>query len=155
MARWTAGRVYHRGLTVGALPAAVQPLDVLWALALEVRRAQRARRRRLAPRRVLQRQLDRVGFLAAPEVEPRVGVEDSAACLALARGPAPRKRAGIYFGWVFFLISLGQPHVRCTPMGVHRTGGASYVRGARRNRIGRHGGEIGRLVTRTTRSWGT
>ena len=25
----------------------------------------------------------------------------------------------IFFGWVFFLISLGSPHVR--PMGVHRT----------------------------------
>ena len=30
-----------------------------------------------------------------------------------------------FFGWVFVLISLGSqaPHVRCTPMGVHRTCG--------------------------------
>ena len=32
-----------------------------------------------------------------------------------------RKRAVIFFGWVFFLISSGSPHVR--PMGVHRTCG--------------------------------
>ena len=28
-----------------------------------------------------------------------------------------RKRAVIFFGWVFFLFSSGSPHVRCTPMG--------------------------------------
>ena len=33
------------------------------------------------------------------------------------------KRAVIFFGWVFFLISSGSPHARCTPMGVHRTCG--------------------------------
>jgi len=27
-----------------------------------------------------------------------------------------RRRAVIFFGWVFFLISSGSPHVRCTPM---------------------------------------
>ena len=32
-----------------------------------------------------------------------------------------RKRAVKFFGWVFFLISSGSPHVR--PMGVHRTRG--------------------------------
>ena len=30
-----------------------------------------------------------------------------------------KKKVVIFFGWVFFLISLGgqAPHVRCTPMG--------------------------------------
>ena len=28
-----------------------------------------------------------------------------------------RKRAVKFFGWVFFLISSGSPHVRCTPTG--------------------------------------
>ena len=32
-----------------------------------------------------------------------------------SRRPCSRKRAVIFFGWVFFLISLGSPHVR--PMG--------------------------------------
>ena len=33
-------------------------------------------------------------------------------------GSRSRKRAVIFFGWVFFLISSGgqAPHVRCTPM---------------------------------------
>ena len=50
-----------------------------------------------------------------------------------------KKRAVIYFGWAFFLILSGSPHVR--PM-----------RRARRNRIDRHGGEIERLGTRTFQS---
>ena len=37
------------------------------------------------------------------------------------RGPVARASAVIYFGWVFFLVSSGSPHVRRTPMGVRRT----------------------------------
>ena len=64
------------------------------------------------------------------------------------------KRAGIFFGRVFFLVSSGSPHVRCTPMTrtMHPHGGASYVRGAGRNRIDRHGGGIERLATGTCTS---
>jgi len=47
---------------------------------------------------------------AAPWFE--VGVD----CRA-ATSTCSRKKAGIFFGWVFFLISSGSPHVRCTPMG--------------------------------------
>ena len=57
------------------------------------------------------------------------------------------KRAVIFFGWVFFLISLGSPHV----LGAHM-GGASYVRRAKRNRIDRHRGQIERLTARTARA---
>ena len=54
----------------------------------------------------------------------------------LKRAPAPRrpavrpvlitksrKRAVMFFGWVFFLILYGSPHVQCIPMGVHRACG--------------------------------
>ena len=39
--------------------------------------------------------------------------------------PCSRKRAVVYFGWVFFLISSGgqAPHVQCTPMGALSTCG--------------------------------
>ena len=55
-----------------------------------------------------------------------------------------RKRAVMFFGWVFSLILLGgqAPHVR--PIGVRRACGEP-----RRNRIDRHGGGIERLGTRT------
>jgi len=35
----------------------------------------------------------------------------------------PTNKSGNIFGWVFFLIASGSPHVRCTPMGVHRACG--------------------------------
>ena len=61
--------------------------------------------------------------------------------------PCLRKRAVVFFGWVFFLISSGgqAPHVLRAHVGVHRT----CVRGAKRNRIDRHRGEIERLARRT------
>ena len=37
--------------------------------------------------------------------------------IVAAKTVCSRKRAVILFGWAFFLISLGSPHVRCTPMG--------------------------------------
>ena len=54
------------------------------------------------------------------------------------------QRAGMFFGWAFFLISLGgrAPHVRCTPMG--RTRGEPSEIG----RIDRHWGGIERLQVR-------
>ena len=58
------------------------------------------------------------------------------------------KKSGNFFsGGYFVLISPGSPHVR-TPHG-------AYVRRARRNRIGRHGGETEQLTTRTARAMGS
>ena len=37
--------------------------------------------------------------------------------------PCSRQRTVMFSGWVYFLISSGSPHVRCTPMGVRRTCG--------------------------------
>ena len=48
-----------------------------------------------------------------------------------------RTGAVMFFGWVFFLISSGSPHVRCTPMGVHRACGEPDE-----IEIGRHGGGV-------------
>ena len=45
----------------------------------------------------------------------RVGRVGVGRCLAIAAVACSRKRAVKFFGWVFFLISSGSPHVR--PMG--------------------------------------
>jgi len=69
---------------------------------------------------------------------PRVGLDGD-------HGPAEtnkvgsRWRAVIFVGRVFFLVSLGSPHV---PRG-------EYARGAERNRSDRHWGETEPLTTRT------
>ena len=65
------------------------------------------------------------------------GLEVARTMRVRVRVPA-RKRAVIYFGWVFFLISSGSPHVR--PMG--RTCGEPDEIG-----LTPHGGEIERLTT--------
>ena len=82
-----------------------------------------------------------------PDVElapGNVGERRAGGCQFAARvrvgGVPARKRAVIYFGWVFFLISSGSPHVR--PMG--RTCGEPDEIG-----LTPHGGEIERLTTRT------
>ena len=67
------------------------------------------------------------------------------AARGMHHGPARGKdteKSGDVFRVGIFWMSLGSPHVR--PMG-----GASYVRRAKRNRIGPHWGEIERLAART------
>ena len=48
-----------------------------------------------------------------------------------------------------FQVGISPDFVRLPTRTMHPHGGASYVRGAKRNRIDRHGGGIERLVTRT------
>ena len=83
------------------------------------------------------------GLAVTQRVAVHVTLTGRCARAARSRCPAARKRAVTCFGYrrIFFLISSGSPHVR--PMG--RTCG----RGARRNRIDPHGGEIERPTPRT------
>ena len=65
----------------------------------------------------------------------------------LQRGLVPEKGAVTFFGWAFFLISLGSPHVR--PMGVHHAGVHRTCGEPTEIESTPHGGEIERLTTRT------
>ena len=59
-----------------------------------------------------------VRAVAHEEITGVATAHGAVALVARQRPAVPaRKRAVIYFGWVFFLISSGSPHVRCTPVG--------------------------------------
>ena len=100
------------------LPEAVGARDVRRALNLDVRLRQI--KRRLDSGELLRLLVRRGGDLAwgGGRGEGAGGrTRRRLVGVRLDEDTCSQKRAEVFFGWVFSLISPGSPHVRCTPMG--------------------------------------